>query len=66
MVYRSNFCRGWMYNTYLFSRNIPRNAIPSKEKLNFTFKIVLGQSPGFEQENGSWTGDIGESIIKRL
>lgn len=32
-----------------------------QEKLNFTFKVIHERTPGFEQENGSWTGKIGES-----
>ena len=31
-----------------------------QKKLNFTFIIVHEQNFGFEQENGSWTGTIGE------
>ena len=33
-----------------------------QEKLNFTFKVIDEKAAGFKQENGSWTGMIGESM----
>ena len=37
-----------------------------QSKMNFTFKIIKKKPSGYEQENGTWTGKIGEFCIKPL
>ena len=47
-----------------FKGRFPDMLFLLQEKLNFTFKIIYEKSIGSEQENGSWTGLLGELILK--
>ena len=50
--------------TSCFKGRFPDMLFLLQEKLNFTFKIIYEKSIGSEQENGSWTGLLGELILK--